>query len=211
MAFTDTWDAAFNNAPAGSAQISGGDDAIRQTRLAVFERLAAILDDPNVDPPTIKTAVLGTLGAQTGVVMAFGPHMMDAVNDEDDTRHEVDGFEHQDTGLTSFGSLYLPSGITIQKLQASMDKSLSANCTCTLFKINIHTGARTDLDAAVRAVAGIGLSDGAIANPPGIGDVVDSTNYVYGVEFVAAGFVLTKPKLFAVLLTVDVPGIASMV
>jgi hypothetical protein len=211
MAYTDTWDAAFNNAPAGGAQISGGDDAIRQTRLAVFERLSDILVDINADPPTLNSAILGTIGAVTSRVMAFGPHILEATNDEDDTRHEDTGYKHNDNGLTSVGSLYFPDGVTIQKVQASMDRSLSPDVTLELFKVNIHTGAKTVLDTVVRAVAGIGLSDGAIANPPGIGEVVDSENFVYGVKFTAGAFLLTNPKCYGILVTVDVPGVQAAV
>lgn len=211
MAFTDVWDAPFNLAPADNAQVSGGDDAIRQLKVAVYERLAAILTDLNVDPPTIKLSVLGTIGAQTDRIMAFGPHTLEAVNDEDDTDHQSAYIGMNTSGLTLNGSIYVPDGITIQRVQASMDRQNAASCSMELFKHNLTTGVKTTLDTVVRGVAGIGVSDGAIANPPGIGDVVDSDNYVYGVRFFAAGWIVSGPRFYGLKLFVDVPGVEAAV
>lgn len=211
MAYTQTWDPAYNATPAGAAQLSGGDDSIRNLKRELYERLLTLVNDINADPLTLQSATLGTIGAHTGHVMVFGGNIFEAVNDDDDTRHEDSGFEHQDNGQTSYANLYLPNGITIQKLQASMDRSLSPDVSLELYKINYHTGAKTVLDTVVRAVGGIGLSDGAIAYPvPGIGEVVDSVNFVYGCRFFAGAFALTNPKILAVKLTVDVPGVSAL-
>jgi len=139
--------------------------------------------------------------------MLFGPHIFSSRNDDDDTNHNDANYQHNDTGLTSVGSLYLPHGITIKKLEAIMDRSLGADVSCELYKINLATGAKTVLDTAIRAVAGIGIASGAIANPPGIGEVVDVTAFHYACRFFAAGFVLNQPKIYGVRLFVDVPGV----
>lgn len=211
MAYTDTWDAAFNLTPAGGAQISGGDDAIRQLKLAIFERLSDILVDINADPPSLNIAILGTIGALVDVPMLFGPHILEATNDEDDARHNDENFQLTDPGLTARGSLYLPHGITIKKLEASMDRGLGSDCSCELFKVHYGTGVKTVIDTVLRNVAGIGLSAGAIANPPGIGEVVDANTYHYGVRFFGTPIALfAQHKFYCVKLTVDVPGIQAL-
>src|SRR4051812_30977592 len=130
MAYTQTWDAAYNATPAGGAQLSGGDDAIRDLKRDLYERLTKILADINADPPTLLASVLGTIGAQTNRIMSFGPHTFDAVNDNDDTDHQSSYLGMNSTGLTFNGSIYLPHGITIMKLEASMDKQAAADCSC---------------------------------------------------------------------------------
>src|SRR4051812_3650311 len=103
MAYTQTWDAAYNNTPAGGAQLSGGDDSIRNLKRDLYERLTKIMTDINADPPTLLASVLGTIGAQTNRFMLFGPHIFEGRNDEDDTVHQDAYYGHKDTGLTSVG------------------------------------------------------------------------------------------------------------
>lgn len=211
MAYTRTWDAAYYGAPAGGAQVSGGDDAIRDTRFDMKQRMDTLVNDWNADPLTIKATALGVLGQITGRKLSFGPHTFDAVNDNDDTDHQSGYLGMNTTGLTFNGTLYLPHGISIMKLEASMDKGLAATCSLELFKINLTSGAKTVLDTAVRSVAGVGITAGAIANPPGILEVTDSATYVYGARFFADAWVITGPKFYGITLTVDIPSIAAYV
>ena len=211
MAYTDTWDAAFNAAPAGGAQVSGGDDQIRQDKLAVYQRLLTLVNDINADPLTLKTAAMGTIGAITGRKLGFGPHLFESRNDEDDTDHQDAYIGMNTSGLTIVGSLKLPHNATIKKIEASMDRGAAATCSLELYKINLTSGAKTSLDTAVRGVAGVGISAGAIANPPGINDVVDVGTYAYSARFFADGWIVTSPKLYGVIVTVDIASIADYV
>lgn len=210
MAYTDVWNPAFNATPAGSAQLSGGDDSIRQFKLAVYERLTKMLVDINADPPTLIASIIGTIGAQTNRPMLFGPNIFEARNDEDDATHQNPYFQLTDPGLTGQASLYLPHGITIKKLEAAMDRGLGTDCSLELYKVNYLTGAVTVLDTVLRNVAGLGLSAGAIANPPGIGEVVDSNTYHYGCRFFGTPAPFAQHKIYAVKLTIDSPGVSAL-
>lgn len=202
MAYTRNWD---STAPAGSGQVSAGDDSIRAMKEDLQERLESIFTDIDVDPLTLLPAVMAGAGAQVGRVLLFGPHGFEAVNDNDDTRHNTESFEFNASGLTGVGSIRLPHGATIQKIEAVMDKGVCANVTFELVKVAYLTAAQTIIDTVVRAAAGLGLSAGVILNPPGIGEVVDINTYHYVGRFTAGAFVppLQGPRLYAVRITVD--------
>lgn len=204
MPYTRGWN---DGTPAGARAANQIDDAIREFKVDLHERMdSTFAVDWTADPVVAKDTILGK---STARIMIFGPHGFHAVNDEDNVRWEKEAIRMNETGLTINGTIYLPHGLTITKFEAAMDRGAAANCVAKLHRVAYATGvASAAIDTATRAIAGVGITAGAGGV---LAEVVDSSTNFYMVEFTAAGWVITGPRLFAVRLTVDVPGSQSAV
>lgn len=70
MAYTRNWD---NAAPAGSSQVSGGDNSIRAMKEDLEERLESFFEDIDADPLTAKAGAIDTLTAVEGKILMIHP------------------------------------------------------------------------------------------------------------------------------------------
>lgn len=203
MAYTRSWN---DGTPAGSRAANQIDDAIREFKVDLHERMdSALVTDWSTDPVVVKDSVLGKV---TGRIMLFGPHLFSSRNDEDDTDHQDQYFSLNTSGLSSVASPRFPGGITITKLEAAMDRQAAANAVLSLIKYNYTTGVLIGtVDTVTRALGGVGLSAGAGGV---LAEVVDSASTtIYLFKFTGAGFVGTGPRLYGVRVTFNIPTSAS--
>lgn len=203
MPYTRGWN---DGTPAGSRAANQIDDAIREFKVDVHERMdSTFAVDWLADPVVAKDSIIGKV---TGRFMIFGPHIFEARNDEDNTDHDDEYFEMLDTGLTIVGSAYLPHGITVKKLEASMDRQGAATASLAFYKVNYTTGVPTTIDTVTKNVGGIGIHAGAGG---ALTEIIDSSINHYAFKFTGAFFVGSGPRLYCVRLTVDIPSAASSV
>lgn len=203
MPYTRGWN---DGTPAGSRAANQIDDAIREFKVDLHERMdSALVVDWLTDPVVAKDSILGK---STARFMVFGPSIFQAVQDEDDMRWELEAVRMNETGRTINGSIRLPTGITITKFEASMDRGGAASAVATFKRVNYNDGTSGTIDTATKVAAGIGIQAGAGGV---LAEVVDSSLFHYVVVFTAAAWIITGPRLFCVRLTVNVPGSQSTV
>lgn len=113
MAYTNSWS---NTVPAGSAAANTIDDAIKQLRLDIQERMDALVDDWTADP-----VVLTTTADQT-VTRFYHHSILRPVNDEDDVDVEQLYTESDnDTAAHLRGHIALPVGCVLTDFDVVID------------------------------------------------------------------------------------------
>lgn len=152
MAYTRSWSDAT---PAGTRAANQIDDAIREFKVDLHERMDDIVDDWAADPVVVQGAVSGRV---TGRVLLFGPHILQNRQDEHDTQHQ-DNYVQLDIGETMNGQLLVPAGITITDFDAVVDIQLSGTFTVELYEVAYLTGTKNSIVTRTRSTNGVGLTD----------------------------------------------------
>lgn len=166
MAFTRNWN---NATPPGTRAAKEIDDAIREFKVDVNDRIATLLDPTttiDTDPLVLKPAITGAAVART---LVFPPSLCQPGLDDDDVRYDATGYFEGDNNighLVSFMPIIIPVGYTIKLFEFYADKLTGASITGRLLSILIGTGAVGGLDSGdvVRSTAGVGVgTSGALA------------------------------------------------
>lgn len=168
MAFTRNWS---NTTPAGTRAAKEIDDAIREAKVDIYDRIKSLLEAPinpgdevlDYDPLILKDTLSGKATAKT---LLFGPHILQPLSDDDDISRTQAYFESDTDALAyAFGTLVVPVGYVIKLFEGWMDKQAATSCTMELAVVNVTTGGITTLGGPiVRAAAGIGVLTTAALN-----------------------------------------------
>jgi hypothetical protein len=178
MAYTRNWD---STTPAGSAQLSAGDDAIRALKEDLEERFATLVDDIDADPWVLKEDQVGTIGSKVGKTLTLGPHILQPRQDEHDIEYQLNYVQFDGTE-TQQGTFQLPPDVTITGFEAFVDPFSGVTVTVTLYKTNITTGVVADIAAVTRSSAGIGPT-----SDPGVLAEVVHADQAYCIKMVGNG------------------------
>lgn len=156
MAFTRGWN---NATPAGTRAANEIDDAIREFKVDISERLISKIFNsmPNTTPEADLVVQPSILGNVTGKIMIFGAHILQNRQDEHDTQHQ-DNYTQLDIGETMNGCLILPPSIVITAFDATVDRQLSGTFTVEVNSINYLTGVATLIATCTRTANGVGLT-----------------------------------------------------
>lgn len=157
MVFTRNWD---STTPAGSAQISAGDDAIRALKVDLEERMASVFEDIDADPLVLKASVIGAIGAATKKLVISGS-LFQPVDDEDDVSYQGRSMVSDDGGSRElFAAVQLPVGVTITEIEVLWNKRTLSGIQCTLVEVEFATTlAETDVAVVTNTTAGVQLTD----------------------------------------------------
>lgn len=159
MAYTRNLD---DTIPLGSAQVSGGDDALRALAKDLKERLTSTFVDPNADPMVLKTASLPASGG--GVLIIPGTQLQPHMDDDDIEYHEDYWRSDNNANFYATAGFWLPAGNKITLVEVLGDKAAAANFDTKLWSVNFGTGLATLVTSFNRAAAGIGITaSGALA------------------------------------------------
>jgi len=148
--------------PQGSAQISGGDDALRALAKDLKERLTSTFVNPNADPLVLKSTSLPASAGGKLIIPGTGlqPHL-----DDDNIEYHED-YWVSDTNPNFYATVgfWLPAGNRITLIEVLGDKNTAVSFDTKLWAINFGSGIPTLITTVVRAAAGIGISaSGALA------------------------------------------------
>ncbi|PIQ16431.1 MAG: hypothetical protein COW67_03015 [Flavobacteriales bacterium CG18_big_fil_WC_8_21_14_2_50_32_9] len=190
MPFTRVWN---NTTPAGTRAAKEIDDAIREFKVDVFERLSQLFVDLDVDP----IELVPKFGPKaTDRVIVIGPQSINSFNDEDDVTYRDNYFEGDPAGETARMRITLPVGYTLKLFEASVDKNLGTSVTADLKVVNINSGLVTSLSGPlVRSVGSIGL----VTSAP-LSHVIQNNEYL--MAFFSG---TNRYRIYGVRLTYDVP------
>jgi len=196
MAYTRTWD---STTPTATSQLSAGDDAIRALKVDIEERLSALLEDIDADPPSLQSDIVGTIGSKTGKQIIIGPHAFVPVADDDNTSWEA-AYVAIDDGpnFTIRASVVLPIGVTVTKIEMLGDKNTADGITCVLKGAGFSAAPSAPANkhtALSRTAAGVGIeATGTLA----IAVVADELLFLE-----VAGDVNGNARLYGVRITYD--------
>ena len=131
MAYTNAW---LNTIPLGGASASTIDDALRQLRLDINERLLTILTSGFDDDPW-ELDVSG-IGAQDGVNIYFSHQLCHGHEDDDDLYWYDDYFESDDNqDYPVYMPIALPAGATLTDFDIVMDIHNSSQVSVDLRRV----------------------------------------------------------------------------
>jgi len=156
MAYTRSWNDAT---PAGTRAANQIDDAIREFKVDVHERMDDIVDDWTADPVVPQGAVSG---AKDGKYLLFGPGIMVAQDDENDVVHQEQYFENDPSASnkTARGHILLPIGITIVEVAAMVDRNFNSGVRVVFYSSEFTNGtpaAVTVIDTLDKTTSGVGI------------------------------------------------------
>jgi hypothetical protein len=200
MAYTRTWN---NATPAGTRAAKEIDDAIREAKVDIYDRIISLLDTENPDTPaTIDDDPLVLKPMFSGKVkdkqLLIGPHILVPKDDDDDVTRLEQYYESDNDALAfAYGTIIIPVGYTIKLFEGWMDKNGATSCTMELSAINVTTGGITSLGGPItRSSAGIGvLTTAALAYVVQATDVfVVRTSHTGGARYRAYGFRMTYDR-----------------
>lgn len=156
MAYTRNWD---NTSPAGSAQISGGDNAIRAMKEDIDERLSSVFEDIDADPLVLKSTVVGSIGAGTKKMVISGGFFQPSA-DEDDTSYQGRSMVSDNSGDRQlFAPVLLPVGAMITEVEVLWDKRTLSGVQCTLRVVDFDTAlGEADVVQIINTTAGVQLT-----------------------------------------------------
>lgn len=162
MPYTRAWN---NATPPGTRAAKEIDDAIREFKVDVDERLETLIDPTTTiddDPLVLKPGITGTV---TGRKMVYPPYLVQPINDDDDVSY-ADGYFQGDnnTGhLTAYMPITIPVGYVITLFEFYADKIAGASVTGRLLSRLLATGGAGTLDSGdiVRSAAGVGVASSA--------------------------------------------------
>ena len=131
MAHTNTWD---ETDPAATGQLSSGDDAIRQLKLDIRERMNDILDTGGkwTDDPIALD--LSATGIRTGVVLYYGPTMFRTISNEDFNITDLYYESDDESNKYIYLDLNIPVGAKIQSVNAMVSRTGSNTITLYLYR-----------------------------------------------------------------------------
>ena len=163
MAYTRNLD---DTIPLGSAQVSGGDDALRALAKDLKERLTSTFVDPNADPMVIKsTSLPATTG---GILIIPGTALQPHFDDDDIEYHEDYWRSDNNANFYATAGFWLPAGYKITLIEVLGDKAAAANFDTKLWIVDFTTGVPTLVTTVNRSAAGIGISaSGALSQNTG--------------------------------------------
>jgi hypothetical protein len=178
MAYTYTWS---NAVPLGSANANTADDAIRQLRAEIEERMDTICAAGSLwstSSPTQDIALdFSSVGAQSSVHIYFHHTILRPTADEDDVY--VSGpytRSDNDTAGVLFGGLRLPVGCTLTDFHVIVDR-LSASSAEFDLRRTTFDGSVTDSSIATKSVTTSGVSVEQIYGPAGTHEIADDYSY----------------------------------
>ena len=146
MAYSRSWDI---TSPAGSGQVSGGDDAIRAMKEDIEERLESIFEDIDDDPLEFKPSVIGSIGAKTGKTLIIPAEAFTPTEDDDDVTWFDQYVQSDNSGDREMKApVILPPGVTITKIEFLWNKQTLAGLRGELLSVDFDTG------VALNTVAG---------------------------------------------------------
>jgi hypothetical protein len=162
MPYTRSWNDAT---PAGTRAANQIDDAIREFKVDLHERMdSTFSEDWTADPVVAKAAVSGKV---TGKYLLFGPHIMTNRQDEHDTTHQELYFQFDGTEAAQ-GNLIFPIGITIVEFAILVDKISGVNMTVEFYRSSFTTGTKTSIHTFTHSAVGISQS-----TSPALAEVTD--------------------------------------
>lgn len=162
MAYTRSWNDAT---PAGTRAANQIDDAIREFKVDVHERMDDVVDDWTADPVVPKDSITGKVD---GKYLLFPYTIVQPQDDQNDVVYN-DGFFQNDATKSAHGSLIVPIGITIVEFSAAVDRNGSGTVTVEFYRELFSTGASTLITTVTRAVAGYGIAASGV-----LAEVTDS-------------------------------------
>src|SRR6266498_1975426 len=199
MAFTRGWN---NATPPGTRAAKQIDDAIRELKVDLSERLLAKLfsalpNDTVEANLVVRPEILGNVTARK---LVFGPQGFQSLNDEDDTVVTEESFRSDnEAGKHACMALKIPTGVTITLFEATLS-AVAGSVQCELYKVNLTTGAKTSISTVTRS----GTSPG-IASSAALSEAVDGSAH-YGVRLIAPGQFIS---CYGIRITVTVPDCRS--
>lgn len=168
-----------NLIPAGSRRAGDVDDAIRELRVDIAERMAALVVDWTTDP---VVPLSGLSGAVTGAQLVFGPQILKGRDDQDDNV-TIEYVQNDEENKSMYGQIVMPVGTVITLFEAWVDKNTAPSATVQLFSIVLATGVSTAVSAALsRSAVGIGVVTSAVLNKT-----------IINTEFLMVRFLGTSP------------------
>lgn len=205
MAYT-TWD---ETAPADSAQLSAGNDAIQLLKEQIRERMNSILKatpnnwedaDGTVDEIEVD---LSAVGIRTDVALYYGPSQFNTISDEDfnltDTYYESDDESNKHIYL----DFQLPVGAHIKSVNAMVSRTGSNTITLGFYR------------RAYNTTPGLTVLGSDTLSADGVTDV-----QVYAGDYTipdAESFVLKlqnggdRIRVYGVKIVLDLPGVETYV
>lgn len=198
MPYTRAWNEAT---PAGTRAANQIDDAIRELKVDIRERMeTTLVVDWDVDPVVAKPDISG---AVTGKYLLFGPHGLQSQDDEDDTDYRNNHVE-MEIGKTLYMDLVVPIGITITEFAATVDRMAAGTVTVKLIRQEFSTGVQTDIATVTRNVDSIGVTTSGVLAETTTNDrlyVVSftSNNVILGSRFYGCRIKYNTPNSQAVI------------
>lgn len=205
MAYTRDWDTEVLNTPPGSRDSDEIDDAIREFKVDINERLADMVYDPSADPVQIKVPGINIDGSQNVKVPAVDGRLM--LNLQFDSTSYIVKPTAISQGGNWIASIPVPRGTTIRAVGFNVArKTLGATVTCSVIKVQNGTGIASPIPTVL-------FSGGAIvsANIQGVSSgvidtLIDSgTDVLLRVDIAADGASVDN----SFLASVDVATIAA--
>jgi hypothetical protein len=164
MAYTRNWD---NTTPAGSSQVSAGDDSIRSMKEDISQRLLSVFVGIDADPLVLKPDVVGSIGAATKKMIVPGVAFQPSENGTDDVTYQGMSMVSDNSGDRQvFAPLILPPGTVITLVELLSDKRTLAGIECSVIKapFSVVPVETTAVGPITNTTAGIQLtSSGAVA------------------------------------------------
>lgn len=160
--YTRNW---LDTVPPGTRVAKEIDDAAREFRVDVHERMLTVFDSFGEDK-TIPVVLKGIYsGAAVDRPLTFGPHFLQSTDDEDDVQIIHQYVTLDNINKSQYGQLPIPVGYVIKKCEVWMDPNGKATVTTIYSTVNPSTGTVTALSGSLtRSTAGIGIvSSGALA------------------------------------------------
>lgn len=165
MAYTRSWN---NTTPAGTRAAKEIDDAIREAKVDIYDRILSLLDTANGatiddDPLVLKGSLSGKV---TDKQLLISPHILHGQRDDDDIDHITQYVQADDNAsFDLYGQVVIPVGYVIKLFEAWIDPNGASSVKCSLNAINVTSGGITNLTGDLaRATAGIGVLTSAALN-----------------------------------------------
>lgn len=200
MPYTRVWSDAT---PAGSRAANEIDDAIREFKVDVRERMNSFIVDWLADPVVLQAAFGG---AKTGKRLVFGPFGGSPTLDEDDLSWTDEYMQMDNTaGRDHRVPIILPTGITITLVQFIVDRNSGINVTVQLRSRTFDTvSTSASAASATTAAAGIQVIDSGVVSI--LTD--DATSWNVKVVHPGGG---ARPRYYGCRVTYNSPGSGSAI
>lgn len=199
MAYTRTpWDP---TTPAGSAQVSAGDNEIRAIKQDILERLESFFEDIDADPLVPKASAIDALTVVTGKKLIIGPHSGNFTADNDEWARS-DTYVWADLSGPAFRrEIPLPVGCTITNIKVYVERVLGTSIECKIKSVTLGvTPVSADEWAVTETDAGIQEVDSGVLSL----EILDTKHYFLQVNG------NDTYRFYSAIVTYDSPGLSAV-
>lgn len=158
--YTRNW---LDTVPPGTRVAKEIDDAAREFRVDVHERMLTVFDSFGEDKtiPVVLKSIYS--GAAVSRPLVFGPHLLKSTDNEDDVQTVHQYVALDQANKSQYGQIPIPVGYVITKCEVWMDPLTKATVTTIFSLVDPLTGTVTALSGSLtRSTSGIGLVSSAV-------------------------------------------------